>query len=252
MATKVGTRLALVTGAGSGIGRAVCQRFAKEGILVVAIDQNHEDAKNTISTLEPAVSGHQSIECNVTSQKDVNVTVENLFKNLDRSITNIALVNSAGITRDASFLKMSVDQWDSVLDVNLKGTFITTQAICRAMVTHKLPGSIVNISSLAAKGGNIGQANYAASKSGVVGFTKTVAKEMARSGIRCNAVLPGMIATPMVKTIPDKIHSRVIQMTPLGRIGQPEDIADACYFLASDNSKFITGTALEVTGGLDM
>ncbi|KNC77263.1 estradiol 17-beta-dehydrogenase 8 [Sphaeroforma arctica JP610] len=244
------TSIALVTGAGSGIGRAVCRRFAQAGIQVMAIDRNGDEAKSTASALEGA--GHQGMSCDVASQTQVNETVENIIKSMGKDIRTVSLINSAGITRDKGFLKMTEEEWDAVNDVNLKGTFLTTQAVCRAMVTKGLTGSIVNISSISGKGGNMGQANYAASKSGVVGFTKTVAKELGSKNIRCNAIMPGMIETPMIATIPDKVQAMVKQMIPMGEIGKPEDIANACFFLSSDQARYITGQTIEVTGGLGM
>ncbi|CAL1277215.1 unnamed protein product [Larinioides sclopetarius] len=160
------------------------------------------------------------------------------------------LVNCAGITRDAFMLKMSEEMFDDVIRVNLKGTFLMTQAISRLMIESKVEtGSIVNISSVSGKIGNIGQCNYSASKAGVESFTKTVAKELAKYNIRCNAVMPGFIDTPMANKVPEKILEQVRKEIPMQRLGKPEEIADVCAFLASQRSSYVTGGIIQVSGG---
>lgn len=161
------------------------------------------------------------------------------------------VVNSAGITRDGYLLKMRESDYDDVYSVNLKGTFMVTQQFAKAMIEHKTPGgSIVNISSIVAKMNNIGQANYAATKAGVISFTEVASKEFGKFGIRVNAILPGYINTPMVSVVPDKIKEQVVARCPLGRLGDPSEIAEVIAFLASDKSSYINGAAIEVTGGL--
>lgn len=160
------------------------------------------------------------------------------------------LVNCAGITRDAFMIKMSEEMFDDVIRVNLKGTFLMTQAISRLMIESKVEtGSIVNISSVSGKIGNIGQCNYSASKAGVESFTKTIAKELAKYNIRCNAVMPGFIDTPMANKVPGKILDQVIKEIPMQRLGKPEEIADVCAFLASQRSSYVTGGIIQVSGG---
>ncbi|XP_030053089.1 (3R)-3-hydroxyacyl-CoA dehydrogenase isoform X3 [Microcaecilia unicolor] len=160
-------------------------------------------------------------------------------------------VNSAGITRDEFLLRLTEEAFDTVLKVNLKGTFLITQAVARALVASGTSqGSIINIGSIVGKVGNLGQINYAASKAGVEALTKTAAKELARYGIRCNTVLPGFIDTPMTQKVPQKVLDKFTGMIPLERLGDPTDVADVCAFLASDDSSYITGASIEVTGGI--
>lgn len=162
------------------------------------------------------------------------------------------VVSCAGITRDEFLLHMSEEDWDRVIAVNLKGTFLVTQAAAQALVSSGGRGSIINISSIVGKVGNIGQTNYASSKAGVIGLTQTVARELGRHGIRCNSVLPGFIVTPMTQQMPDKVKDKVTAMIPLGHMGDPEDVADVVAFLASEDSGYITGASVEVSGGLFM
>ncbi|XP_060593685.1 estradiol 17-beta-dehydrogenase 8-like [Ruditapes philippinarum] len=243
-------RVALITGAGSGIGRAVCQLFAKEGAAIAAVDLSKDAALQTIQDLPtaPALSHHA-----YCADVSASGSVSDLLQNVQASFNSLptVAVNSAGITKDTMMLKMSEEQWDKVINVNLKGTFLVNQALSRALVSAGIkPASIVNISSISGKSGNRGQANYAASKAGVIGLTKTAAMELGGHGIRVNAVLPGFTITPMTDVVPDKVKQLVTAMIPLGRMGNPEEIAEACLFLASERSSYVTGCALEVTGGL--
>ncbi|KAK7094979.1 (3R)-3-hydroxyacyl-CoA dehydrogenase-like [Littorina saxatilis] len=250
MAGLLAGRLALVTGGGSGIGRAVCQALAKEGAAVAAADINRQQAEETIQLLNKDVQT-KAYEVDVSSSASVNTLLGNVKQ--DFSVAPCIAVNAAGITRDKFLLKMDEKSFDDVINVNLKGTYLVNQAFGRAVAEAKLElASIVNISSIVGKTGNIGQANYAASKSGVIGLTKTAAMELAKFNIRVNCVLPGFIQTPMTETVPEKVMGVVVMLTPLMRMGKPEEIADACVFLASEKSSFITGVALEVTGGLNM
>lgn len=162
------------------------------------------------------------------------------------------VVSCAGITRDELLLQLSEDDWDRVLAVNLKGIFLVTQAAAQTLVSSGCRGSIINISSIVGKVGNMGQTNYAASKAGVIGLTQTAARELARHGIRCNSVLPGFIKTPMTQKVPQKVLDKVTGMIPMGHMGDPEDVADVVAFLASEDSGYITGASVEVTGGLFM
>merc|ERR1711881_725976 len=160
------------------------------------------------------------------------------------------IVNSAGITKDGFLLRMKEEDFDKVISVNLKGTFLVTQAGASLMKDKSLPGSIVNIASVAARTGNLGQANYTASKAGVIGFTKTAAKELGRFGIRVNVILPGFIKTPMTDVVPDKVKTGILSQIPLGDFGDPIDIAEATAFLACERSKYITGASFDVNGGM--
>ncbi|XP_076349014.1 (3R)-3-hydroxyacyl-CoA dehydrogenase-like [Tachypleus tridentatus] len=245
-------RLALVTGGGSGIGRAVCQALAREGATVVVADRNENAAKSTLDTLLQVNQNKHAVKFVDVSQSQ---SVHYLFSSISQQLSQVPdiVVNSAGITQDAMLNDLTEQMFDDVLTVNLKGTFLVIQAACKLMVSENIKdGSLVNVSSIVGKVGNIGQCNYAASKAGVVGLTKAVAKEVAKHGIRCNAVMPGFIDTPMVGTVPEKVMEYFKKQTPLARQGKPEDVAEACLFLASPKSSYITGEVIEVTGGLFM
>lgn len=242
-------RLAVVTGAGSGIGRAVCRVFASEGATVIGADMNEKGMEETLAMIKDT-GDHQSYQCDVSSSASVNNLLDKI-KEKYSSAPQVA-VNSAGITRDRTMMKLTEEDFDKVVNVNLKGTWLLNKAVGKAMLTDKVPGSIVNISSLVGKTGNIGQTNYAASKAGVIGITKSMAKEMGKFNIRVNAVLPGFIETPMTETVPENLMQMTKLLIPLGRLGNPEEIANTCAFLTSDKSSYITGATIEVTGGLFM
>ncbi|XP_041932478.1 estradiol 17-beta-dehydrogenase 8 isoform X2 [Alosa sapidissima] len=240
-------------GGGSGIGRAVCQRLASEGASLVVADRSVESANQTLENLSRDHKGqeHMVAEVDVAFRS----SVENLLNSIQRRYFQppSVCVNAAGITQDEFLLKMEEEDFDKVIQVNLKGTFLITQAFSRAMVAAGAPkGSIVTVGSIVGKVGNVGQANYSASKAGVQGLTRTAAKELSRFGIRCNCVLPGFITTPMTDKVPEKVISRITSLVPLGRMGDPAEVADVCAFLASDDSLYITGSCIEVTGGLFM
>ncbi|XP_042149839.1 estradiol 17-beta-dehydrogenase 8-like [Ixodes scapularis] len=243
-------RLALVTGGGSGIGRAVCKALSQEGARIVAADKNKQGAATTIQDL-PGAHEHHALEVDVGSSD----SVQTLFGDIKKlySVPVSVVVNCAGITRDSFLLDMTEEAFDSVNTINLKGTYLVTQAAAREMVSQNVQeGSIVNLSSIIGKTGNMGQSNYAASKAGVVGFTKTVALELARHNIRCNAVMPGFIDTPMVAQVPERVMAKLLPCIPLGRKGTPEEVAEAVLFLCSPRSSYVTGSVLEVTGGMFM
>ncbi|CAL8292704.1 unnamed protein product [Merluccius merluccius] len=249
--TRLLSRLALVTGGGSGIGRAVCQRFASEGALVVVADRDEEAANETLRSLsrDHKVQEHMAAVVDVSSKQ----SVENLVAIIQRRYFQPAsvCVTTAGITHDDFLLRMEEEHFDKVVQVNLKGTFLVTQAVAAAMVASGVSkGSIVTVGSIVGKVGNIGQVNYSASKAGVQALTRTAAKELSRYGIRCNCVMPGFISTPMTDKVPEKVISKMTSLVPLGRMGEPAEVADVCSFLASDDSRYITGASVEVTGGL--
>lgn len=236
-----------LAGAGSGIGRATCRLLARDGAQVIAGDRNLAAARETAEQLGGSAA---AIELDVACAQSVQSAVAaalGQFKGLAPSI----VVNSAGITRDGYLLKMPERDYDDVYRVNLKGTFLVTQLFARAMIEQQLSGgSIVNLSSIVARMNNVGQANYAATKAGVISFTEVASKEFGKFGIRVNCILPGYIDTPMVSVVPDKIKQQVVQRCPLGRLGRPEEIAEVAAFLASPKASYINGAAIEVTGGL--
>lgn len=239
----------IVTGAGRGIGKGIAEVLAKEGANIVVSDIDAASCESTAKELvEKFGVKSVGIAGNVAKKDDAVKLAEKAKELGEGKIWGI--VNNAGITKDSMLLKMSEDQWDAVLNVNLKGVFLCTQAAIQYMTESG--GSVVNISSIVGKAGNIGQTNYCASKSGVVGFSKAVAKEFARKGVRCNAIQPGFIKTPMTDAIPEKVVSQLVASIPMQTMGMPEDIANACLFLLSDMSRYITGTVIEVAGGMFM
>ncbi|KAM5145435.1 LOW QUALITY PROTEIN: (3R)-3-hydroxyacyl-CoA dehydrogenase [Mantella aurantiaca] len=249
--SRLKSTLALVTGGGSGIGRAVCQRLSREGASVAVVDLNVTSANDTLQTLSCDFPGqeHAAFAADISQAVSVATLMEQIESRF--SVPPRVAVSSAGITRDEFLLRLSEESFDSVLSVNLKGPFLITQAVARSIAaTGQNGGSIVNIGSIVGKVGNLGQCNYAASKAGVEGLTKTAAKELAKFDIRCNTVLPGFIATPMTDKVPQKVLDKISGLIPMGRLGLPEDIADVCAFLASNDSRYITGASIEVTGGL--
>ncbi|KAG8178829.1 hypothetical protein JTE90_015382 [Oedothorax gibbosus] len=242
-------RVALITGGGSGIGRAVCSIFAKEGATIIAADINESAAKETVQgIIDPGKHFSHSVDVSTSE------SIVGLLSNIKEiGLTPDILINCAGITRDTQMLKMTESMFDDVIRVNLKGTYLMTQAISKLMIDQNIEaGSIVNISSVSAKIGNFGQCNYVASKAGVEGFTRTAARELAKYNIRCNTVMPGFIDTPMVTTVPEKVMESIKKEIPLKRLGTPEELAETCVFLASKRSSYITGCTIQVSGGLFM
>lgn len=243
-------KLAMVTGGGSGIGRAVCRVLAREGARVVAADLNPDAAQQTVDMLINP-NNHLAVSMNVVEKASIASAIRTSVEKYSTPPSLVA--NAAGITRDNFLLQMEENTFMEVLDVNVKGSFLVTQLVAGQLVEHGLKdGAIVNLSSIIGKTGNLGQCNYAASKAAVNGFTKTAARELAKLGIRVNSVLPGFTRTPMTETVPDKVIEKLLKLIPLHRVAEPEEIAEVVAFLLSDKSSYMTGTCVEVTGGLAM
>ena len=244
-------KVAIVTGSGRGIGEGIVLRFAEEGAKIIVNDVNEDDAKNVVDQVKAkggqAVAVIGSVSDRLTVQKMVDTAVKE-FGTLD------IIVNNAGITRDSILHKMTDDQWSAVIDVNLTGVYLGIQCAARIM-REKGYGKIINISSTSALG-NVGQLNYSASKAGVIGMTKTAAKELGAKGVNVNAIAPGMIWTDMMKNMPPETLKQMDMMlpfiVPLNRKGSPQDIANLALFLASDESSFITGQIIFCDGGMKM
>lgn len=246
LTTDLSGKAALVTGAGQGIGRTIARTLAAAGAKVACVDVNADTLADTQKTIQDAGGTAEVFVCNVTDSARVNEVVNEAVGKLGGLDI---LVNNAGITRDTLCMRMSDDQFDAVIAVNLRGTFLFTRAACRPMIKARR-GRIINIASVSGLMGNPGQTNYSASKAGVIGLTRTVARELAQRNITVNAVAPGFIATDMAAALGEEVMERVKQETPLGRLGTAADVAAAVLFLASDASAFITGHVLTVDGGL--
>jgi len=241
-------RVALVTGAAQGIGKAISLLLAKQGADIVVSDVNLEKATETAKEIETMGRKAMAVRVDVSKLEDVDQMVDAILKQLGKIDI---LVNNAGITRDKLILRMSEEDWDAVLNVNLKGTFNCTRAVVRHMAKQRY-GKIVSIASVTGEMGNAGQVNYAASKAGVIGLTKTIAREFAQRGINVNAVAPGYIQTPMTDVLPEKVKEELKRLIPMDRLGQPGDVAEAVLFLVSERSSYITGQVLNVNGGIYM
>ncbi|MCB0283506.1 MAG: 3-oxoacyl-ACP reductase FabG [Calditrichaeota bacterium] len=239
---RLENRVAIITGGAQGIGAVTAERFAEEGATVIIWDVNKEAGEAQALKLKNS----QFMKVNVADTAEVDTAVQAIVKQYGKIDI---LINNAGITRDATLHKMEEAQWDAVIDINLKGVFVCAQAVGKVM-REQGSGAIVNTSSIVALYGNFGQSNYVAAKSGIIGMTKVWARELGSKGIRVNAVAPGFIATEMVKSVPEKVIAMLEGKTPLGRLGQPLDIANAYLFLASDEASFINGAVLSVDGGL--
>lgn len=241
-------KVAIVTGGGQGIGRAITLDFAEAGIDVVVADINLEMAETAAAEAAAAGSAPLAFELNVADARNVEALVEKVTEKYGRIDY---LINNAGITRDALMMRMGDDAWQAVIDVNLTGTYLCSKAVIRVMMKQR-DGRIVNISSVVGAMGNAGQTNYAASKAGVVGFTKSLAREVAARGITVNAVAPGFIQTAMTDALPDKAREELVNLIPSGRLGTPEDVAAAVRFLISEDASYITGQVVHVNGGMYM
>ena len=244
MSKRLQDKVAIITGAAKGIGFATAQRFAQEGAKVIIADINLDAVKAAAAQ----IAGAEAYAMNVTDRASIQAVVDHIMQQHGRIDI---LVNNAGITQDARLVKMTEAQFDSVIDVNLKGVFNCTQLV----VPHMLEagsGAIVNASSVVGLYGNFGQTNYSATKFGVIGFTKTWARELGPKGIRVNAVCPGFIATEMVKAMPENILQDIERRCWLGRLGTPEEMANVYLVLASDEASYINGVALEASGGISL
>ena len=245
---KLQGKVALITGGAQGIGKAIALLFAREGAAVVVADINLEKAHETCREVESLGGGALAVGGNVADAKDAETMVQEAIQRFGRLDI---LVNNAGITRDQVLLRMKEEDWDLVMAVNLKGAFQCTKTALRVFLKQK-GGKVVNIASVTGQMGNAGQANYAASKAGLIGFTKSIAREYARRNIQVNAVAPGFIDTAMSQAIPQKGRELLIQQIPMERLGTPEDVAEAVLFLASGAADYITGQVLNVNGGMHM
>ncbi|SYZ72387.1 3-oxoacyl-(acyl-carrier-protein) reductase [Candidatus Zixiibacteriota bacterium] len=241
-------KTALVTGSARGIGKAIAERLANRGARIVISDVLAELAEATAAELKAKGYETAAIKANVTDPGDVNHLIE---ETLSRFQTLDILVNNAGITRDTLLVRMSEEDWDKVLDINLKGAFLVTQAAAKVMMKQR-SGRIINISSVVGRMGNAGQANYAASKAGLIGLTKATAKELAGRSVTVNAVAPGYIATEMTEKLSEAAKEAFLANIPLKRPGTPDDIAGVVAFLASDDAAYITGQVIGIDGGLLM
>ena len=245
---RLKNQVALITGAARGIGKAIAVRLAREGASVAIVDIDGEQARKTVSEFESESLRAVSYTCDATDPGEVKGLVKKVISDLGRIDI---LVNNVGITRDGLLMRMKPEDWDLVLTVNLKGAFNFIHSVCRQMIKQRA-GAIVNISSVVGLMGNAGQANYSASKAGLLGLTKSAAKEFASRGIRVNAVAPGFIETEMTAVLPEKVKQEWIASVPLNRTGYIEEVASAVLFLVGPDSEYITGQVLQVDGGMIM
>ena len=239
-------KVAIITGAGSGIGQATALKFAREGAKVVACDVNPKAIDETLTMLAAEGAQAMGLQVDVTKKPSITAMVEAVMAKWGRIDV---LVNNAGITQDAQLKKMTDEQFDRVVDVNLKGVYNCTRAVVDIMLEQN-SGCILNASSVVGIYGNFGQTNYAATKFGVIGMVKTWARELGRKGIRANAVCPGFVETPILKTMPEKVVKMIEDRVPLGRLARPEEIANTYAFLASEEASYINGAVIEVSGGV--
>lgn len=244
--TYLSGQRAIVTGSGRGIGRAIALELARRGADVAISDVDQESAEAVAGEIRDLDRKSLAQPCNVTDKEQVDALVSRTVEVLGGLEI---FVNNAGITRDTIFIRMTAEQWEQVLDVNLKGTFFGCQAAARVMMKARA-GSIVNVASVVGLMGNPGQANYSASKAGVITLTRTLAKELAGRGVRVNAVAPGFIETEMTKNLPEKARAAFLEHIPLGRAGTPEDVASAISWLCSPHAAYLTGQTLVIDGGL--
>jgi len=241
-------KIAIVTGGSQGIGKKICLRLAKSKVKIVILDVNEELSKEVVEEIRIEGSEAIAFKVDVAKYEEVKGAINSIidkFKSID------ILINNAGITRDSLLLRMKEEDWHKVLQINLTGVFNCIKAVIRPMMKQKY-GRIVNISSIIAIRGNIGQANYSAAKAGIIGLTKSAAREVGRYGITVNAVAPGFIDTAMTKKLDKKLIERIISQVPLQRIGKPEEVASLVVYLASEEASYITGEVIKIDGGMAM
>jgi 3-oxoacyl-[acyl-carrier protein] reductase len=241
-------KMALVTGGARGIGRTICKRFLDEGASIAILDINSEEGISTAEAFNKEFGEEKAsfYKVDITDEKDVEDTVNSIISRREKIDI---LVNNAGITMDNLVLRMSIRDWKKVIDINLTGAFICSKSVIKHMVKAR-SGNIINVSSIVGVHGNAGQANYSASKAGLIGLTRTLARELASRNIRVNAVAPGYIETEMTGKLPDKIKEKLLDRIPAGKLGSVGDVADSVLFLASSQSSYITGIVLGVDGGM--
>ena len=241
-------KIALVTGAAQGIGREIALALATDGADVAICDVNLEAAQQTAGEIEAKGRKSLALKANVASSADVTAMLDQVVAKFSRIDI---LVNNAGITRDGLILRMKDEDWDLVLSINLKGAFLCTKAALKFM-TKQRGGTVINIASIVGAMGNAGQANYVASKAGLIGLTKTIAREYANRGITANAVAPGFIETAMTQALPENVRQELAKQIPMGKLGTPADVANAVRFLASPWASYISGQVIHVNGGMYM
>ncbi|MBI4550042.1 MAG: 3-oxoacyl-[acyl-carrier-protein] reductase [Candidatus Omnitrophica bacterium] len=241
-------KVALVTGASRGIGREIALSFAREGAVLSLVSRSIESLEKV--SAEIAAAGGRSI-CLPADVQDTQTVEDAVKKTIDTHGRIDILVNNAGVTKDNLIVRMSDEDWNYVISVNLRGTFLFTRAVTKSMIRQRA-GSIVNVSSVVGLTGNMGQANYAASKAGIIGLTKSAAKELARRNVRVNAVAPGFIETEMTDKLGEDTKTAVLNQIPLGRFGSPQDVAQLVVYLASDLSNYMTGQVIAIDGGMVM
>ncbi|MGH8718419.1 MAG: 3-oxoacyl-[acyl-carrier-protein] reductase [Burkholderiales bacterium] len=242
---KLKNKVSIITGAGRGIGHATALKFAREGAKVIVCDINQDWVDETVEEIQSAGGEAIGFKVDVTEKASITAMVKCVVGKYGRID---CLVNNAGIVADSQLKKMTEDQFDRVIEINLKGVYNCTKAVVDIMLEQR-SGVILNASSIVGLYGNFGQTNYAASKFGVIGMVKTWARELGKKGIRANAVCPGFVETPILKSIPDKVLQAIKDRIPLGRLGTPADVANVYAFLASDDAAYINGAVIEVSGG---
>ncbi|MEK8049797.1 3-oxoacyl-ACP reductase FabG [Ideonella sp. DXS22W] len=243
---RLKNKVSIITGAAQGIGLATALKFADEGAIVIVCDLKAEGVKAAVAAVQARGAQALGFALNVTDRPALDAMVAAVKEKFGRVDV---LVNNAGITKDARLVKMTEAQFDAVVDVNLRGVFHASQAVADTMCAQGA-GVILNASSVVGIYGNFGQTNYAATKFGVIGFTKTWSRELGPKGVRCNAVAPGFVETPILATVPDKVLDHMREQVPLHRLGKPEEIANVYAFLASDEASYINGAVIEVSGGM--
>ncbi len=245
---KLAGKVAIVTGGSRGIGRAIAMALAREGATAIVCSRNLDSNKETAEAIKSEGGSAHACQVDVTNADSVSALVRDVLNEFGRIDI---LVNNAGVTADNLLLRLREEDWNKVIDTNLKGTFNCTKAVARAMVKQH-GGKIINITSVVGMVGNPGQANYCAAKAGIIGFTKSIARELASRNVTVNCVAPGFIKTAMTEAFVDKVKDEMLRLIPLGRLGEPEDVAEVVKFLASPAADYITGEVLRADGGMAM